>query len=535
LRSLASERCLFNNAAHFFSEVTSMSYPVAVAVSSVQAALNDSQWDALIIVASDFNAVAELQSEINTATVIDSRIGKETVLLLSSKAPGQRLVLAPTGLLDRDYDDVRSFYDAAKQGIAQAKAAGARSPALYVIAPEADAYQYAAEVSYLGACQALWQPLEGREARGEAVLEPISQIGVVGVTERQALYMSAVEAGKRVARDLCGTEPERMAPRRFADYCVETFAGTGVQVSVETKVDTLQKDYPLLMAVARCSLQVDRHKPAVIRLEYQGEGEIKQTLLFAGKGLVYDTGGADLKTGGAMAGMSRDKGGAAAVAGFIKTVALLKTKGIRIIAEIGAVRNSIGSDAFVPDEIITSHAGVRVRIGNTDAEGRLVLADLLSHLREDAKTAVNPTLYSIATLTGHAARAVGPYSALVENGAARRIGLSAELALVGDLWADPSEVSRSRREDFSFIKGRTTADDLLSCNNAPSSVTPRGHQFPMAFLVAAAGLDQHALNTEQPIPYCHIDIAGSGVDGGDWQHSKPSAAPVAALAAYYCL
>ena len=252
-----------------------MSYPLAIAVSSVQAALNDSQWDVLIIIASDFTAVPELQFEINAAAAIDSRIGKETVLLLSAKAPGQRLVLSPTGPLDRDYDDVRSFYDAAKQGITQAKAAGAKSPALYVIAPETDAYQYAAEVAYLGVCQALWQPLEGREARGEAIIEPVTQIGVVGVSEHQARYMDAVEAGKRVARDLCGTEPERMAPRRFADYCVETFAGTSVQVLVETKVDTLQKDYPLLMAVARSSLLVDRHKPAVIRLEYQGEGEIE--------------------------------------------------------------------------------------------------------------------------------------------------------------------------------------------------------------------------------------------------------------------
>ncbi len=132
-----------------------MSYPLAIAVSSVQAALNDSQWDALIIIASDFTAVPELQFEINAAATIDSRIGKETVLLLSAKAPGQRLVLSPTGPLDRDYDDVRSFYDAAKQGITQAKAAGAKSPALYVIAPETDAYQYAAEVAYLGAVSGL--------------------------------------------------------------------------------------------------------------------------------------------------------------------------------------------------------------------------------------------------------------------------------------------------------------------------------------------------------------------------------------------
>ena len=171
-----------------------------------------------------------------------------------------------------------------------------------------------------------------------------------------------------------------MTPRRFADYCVEAFASSKVRVDVETDVDTLLADYPLLMAVARSSLMVERHKPAVIRMEYVGEGEITETLLFAGKGLVYDTGGADLKINGAMAGMSRDKGGAAAVAGFMKTVAELQPKGLRVVVEIGAVRNSIGSDAFVADEIITSHAGVRVRIGNTDAEGRLVLADLLSHL-----------------------------------------------------------------------------------------------------------------------------------------------------------
>jgi leucyl aminopeptidase len=161
-----------------------------------------------------------------------------------------------------------------------------------------------------------------------------------------------------------------------------------------------------------------------------------------------------------------------------------------------------------------------------------VLADLLSHLRIDAATAVNPTLFTVATLTGHAARAVGPYTALVENGAAKQQQLSAKLAAVGELWADPHEVSTSRREDFAFIRPRTCADDVLSCNNAPSSVTARGHQFPMAFLVVAAGL-AHDSAKNAGVPYLHLDIAGSGVDGGDWQHSKPSAAPVSSLAAFY--
>ncbi len=511
-----------------------MAFPHAIVCADLTAACAANDWDALILIADDFQKfpVASVTALIQQFSAIDRRIGAETVTLLADNVPGQRLVLAPTGPLHRDFDDVRCFADVAKVAINQAKAAGAKKPLVWVAAQQDARYQHAAEVVYLAMCQALWQPLEGREARGEAAVEPVLQIGLYGISAEHAAFIQATEAGRRVARDLCGSEPERLTPRRFADYCVAAFKDTSVAVKVETDVDTLVAQYPLLMAVARSSLMVERHKPAVIRLEYQGDGPIERTLLFAGKGLVYDTGGADLKINGAMAGMSRDKGGAAAVAGFLKTVAELQPKGLKVIAEIGAVRNSIGSDAFVADEIIPSHAGVRVRIGNTDAEGRLVLADLLSHLREDATTAINPTLFSIATLTGHAARAVGPYTALVENGAAKQQKLSAQLAEVGELWADPHEVSTSRREDFQFIRPRSCADDVLSCNNAPSSVTARGHQFPMAFLVVAAGLSQESAK-QQGLPYVHIDIAGSGVDGGDWQHGKPSAAPVASLAAYY--
>ncbi|MEI5617438.1 hypothetical protein WB403_50985, partial [Streptomyces brasiliscabiei] len=75
--------------------------------------------------------------------------------------------------------------------------------------------------------------------------------------------------------------------------------------------------------------------------------------MFVGKGLVYDTGGADLKVGGFMAGMSRDKGGAASVAGFMKSVADFQPTGVKVVAYLAVVRNSIGSDCFVPDEIIT--------------------------------------------------------------------------------------------------------------------------------------------------------------------------------------
>jgi leucyl aminopeptidase len=256
--------------------------------------------------------------------------------------------------------------------------------------------------------------------------------------------------------------------------------------------------------------------------------------LLAGKGLTYDTGGADLKAGGVMAGMSRDKGGAAAVAGLVLTAAKLKLKGIRLVAELGVVRNSIGSDAFVSDEIVTSHAGCRVRIGNTDAEGRLVLADLLSHLRVEASKEDEPRLFSVATLTGHASRAVGPYNIALDNGPARAIGIAEKLMAAGDRFGDPFEVSRLRREDFDFVQPHSKADDVLSCNNAPSSATPRGHQFPMAFLYLASGLDKHGMDSAVPLPFTHIDIGGSGCDGGDWQHGRPSGRPLVAMLTALC-
>jgi leucyl aminopeptidase len=514
-----------------------MAFPTAVNCTDIQSAINSGQFDALIIITPDFTLLSNpsLMTFIEQASFIDARIGKNTVLLQCDQVPGKRLILAPAGDVNGDYSDARNFGDAANEAILIARDAGATKPLVWINgAPDNELYACAAEVAYLGTTQALWQPLEAREHyEADENIEPVSSIGIYTDSPIDEQWLNALESGRRVARDICGTEPERMAPPRFAEYCQQTFANSPVEVTVLDDMELLKQDYPMMMAVARASLAVKRHQPRVIRLVYTGEGKIDKTLLLAGKGLVYDTGGADLKVGGHMAGMSRDKGGGAAVAGFMEVLAQQQPAGIKVIAEIGAVRNSIGSDCFVPDEIITSHHGVRVRIGNTDAEGRLVLGDLLSHLREDAIDAVNPELMSIATLTGHAARSVGPYTALVENAPARANGLSQKMVDVGDVWGDPAEISRSRREDWSFIQPHTKADDVMSCNNAASAVTARGHQFPMAFLAVSSGLDKHGCDSDLPLPFVHIDIAGSGVEGGDWQHGKPTAASVAMLAGTY--
>lgn len=507
-----------------------MGFPTAQVLDNYHAAMTG-DFDAVIVVG-DFaqDLPEDFADFIEQAAQLDKRVGKQA-LLVAAEVPGGRLILAPTGSLERDYDDVRVIAEAAGTGARIAQQAGSSKPLLVVFGvPQQARYGQAEAVAYWGACQALYEPLEAREALGEDELETVSSIGIVGALD--ARWLEAVEAGKRVARDLCGTEPERMAPPKFAEYCQQAFAHSPVRVTVIDDVQQLQHEYPLLMAVARASLGVERHLPCVVRLEYKAP-QPEQTLLMAGKGIVYDTGGADVKTGGHMAGMSRDKGGAAGVAGFMKTVALMRPDTVSVVAELGVVRNSIGAEAFVADEIITGHSGVRVRIGNTDAEGRLLLADLLSHLRSEAHQYTNPQLFSVATLTGHAALAKGPYTALIPNGPARVNAITDNLWEAGEVYGDPSEISWSRREDFKFVAPRTKADDILSSNNGPSATTARGHQFPMAFLTIAAGLDKHGSDSNKPLPYVHVDIAGSGVEGGDWQHGKPTATPVASFAGCY--
>jgi leucyl aminopeptidase len=500
-------------------------------------AVTDAAFDAVVLVTPDPKRVRiePIAAAVAAFLALDEGWAASVQLLVAKGIAGGRLVLAPVGSMQRDGDDVRRYAEAAAAGMARAKSAGAVAP-LLLVDDEGDDPDFAraVPVAALGALGALWQPLEAREALGGDATEPVVKVGLAAtsgaVDARTTAWIEAVEGGRRVARDLCGTNPERMAPPAFADHCRQVFADLPVEVMVKDALDELVRDYPLLSAVARASTPIERHQPRVVRLTYQGEGPITQTLLIAGKGVTYDTGGADLKTGGHMAGMSRDKGGAAAAAGLVHAIAKLKPKGIAVIAELGVVRNSIGAEAFVADEIIRSHAGVRVRIGNTDAEGRLVMADCLSHLRVLAAEVPNPQLFTLATLTGHAQLAVGPYSIAMDNRPARRAGIGAKLVEQGDAWGDPFEISRLRREDFDFIKPRTKADDVMSCNNGPSSRTIRGHQFPAVFLAIAAGLEDHGHKGADPAyPYTHLDIAGSGVEGGDWQHGRPTAAPVVAM------
>ena len=115
------------------------------------------------------------------------------------------------------------------------------------------------------------------------------------------------------------------------------FKGTNVVVEVVKGQEVLEKEYPCFAAVNRCASVIPRHDGRVIWMTYTPDGPIEKTLFLVGKGVTYDTGGADIKAGGIMAGMSRDKCGSGVVAGFLQCVAKLQPKGIKVVGGMAMV------------------------------------------------------------------------------------------------------------------------------------------------------------------------------------------------------
>ncbi|KAM7364405.1 dipeptidase B isoform 1-T2 [Cochliomyia hominivorax] len=426
-----------------------------------------------------------------------------------------------------DYHDVRCYQQAAAKSLQRAIKAGFKAPLLLI--PESKKFRNAELCTVLGALEELYVPIQLREDLPEKRQRVANLSVMISNPKAEEIFKEALilESGRFVARDIGVGDPERMAPPRVEEYISKLF--NGLKVTVISDPDVIAKEYPLFAAVNRAAGQVKRHQGRIIFLEYRPPQPAKKTLMLVGKGVTYDTGGADIKAGGIMAGMSRDKCGAAAVAGFMQIVNEQKPSDVHVIAALCLVRNSVGEESYVSDEIITSRAGVRVRVGNTDAEGRMCMADALCRMKEIAvaEQLPDPHLFTIATLTGHAFLAAGEgYSIIIDNSVARAADHARKLQDIGTSFGEPFEVSVLRQDDFDFNGAKVIGEDIVQCNNVASSRTPRGHQVPAAFLIQSTGLDKHGLNSEKPLKYTHLDIAGSA---GEYP-KMPTGAPIVALA-----
>ena len=198
-----------------------------------------------------------------------------------------------------------------------------------------------------------------------------------------------------LSRDLINTPANDMGPDELAAAAKALAANHGAKVRI-IKGATLKKNFPLIEAVGRGSSRA----PRLIDFRWGNASAPRVTLV--GKGVCFDTGGLDLKPSAGMLTMKKDMGGAAVALGIAAMVMGAKLKlNLRVL--IPAVENAVSGNAFRPSDVFTSRKGLTVEIGNTDAEGRLILADALALADEETPE----LLIDIATLTGAARAATG--------------------------------------------------------------------------------------------------------------------------------
>ena len=200
-----------------------------------------------------------------------------------------------------------------------------------------------------------------------------------------------------LARDLINTPANDMGPEELEAAARELATRFGARVSSIVGDELLRQNFPLIHAVGMASTRA----PRLIDFTWGDASHPKVTLV--GKGVCFDTGGVDLKPASGMLIMKKDMGGAANVLALAQMIMDAKLK-VRLRVLIPAVENSVAGNAFRPLDIFPSRKGPTVEIGNTDAEGRLVLADALALADEETPD----LLIDLGTLTGAARVALGP-------------------------------------------------------------------------------------------------------------------------------
>src|SRR6056297_2583245 len=243
-----------------------------------------------------------------------------------------------------------------------------------------------------------------------------------------AARIEVIAAGEALTRDLINIPASDMGPADLEGACATLATRHGASIEVIRGDALIDRNFPMIHTVGRASAQA----PRLIDMRW---GDSGPTLTLVGKGVCFDTGGLNLKPASGMGLMKKDMGGAATVLGLAQMIMTLGLA-LRLRVLIPAVENSVSAGAFRPGDILTARNGLTVEVNNTDAEGRLVLADALALGAEEAPD----LMVSMATLTGAARVAVGRDMAPEFTDASRfAAALDAAVERVGDpVWRMPS-------------------------------------------------------------------------------------------------
>src|SRR6056297_52922 len=242
-----------------------------------------------------------------------------------------------------------------------------------------------------------------------------------------AARIEVIAAGEALTRDLINVPASDMGPADLEGSCATLATRHGASIEVIRGEALLEQNFPLIHTVGRAAAQA----PRLIDMRWGNSGP---TLTLVGKGVCFDTGGLNLKSGSSMGLMKKDMGGAATVLGLAQMIMDLRLP-LQLRVLVPAVENAVSGSAFRPGDILTARNGLTVEINNTDAEGRLVLADALSYAAEETPD----LMVSMATLTGAARVAAGPdLSPYFTDDAALSLALDQAAAQVADpVWRLP--------------------------------------------------------------------------------------------------
>ena len=285
------------------------------------------------------------------------------------------------------------------------------------------------------------------------------------------------------ARDLCNEPGNVINPKTLAEESARLASEVGLSCSILELEKLDELGMGALTAVGRGSAT----PPRLIHLKWEPVGECSKTVAFVGKGLTFDSGGLSLKPADGMVTMKGDKTGACSVLGAIRAVALLKLP-VRVHVLIGAAENMPDGAAYRPDDILRAYNGKTIEINNTDAEGRLTLADVLAYTCKEVKP---DEIIDIATLTGACVIALGDSTAgLFSNHRefAKRF-LAAADASGERFWELPLTDKKLRKKIKSPI-----ADLVNSGGRYGGAITAA--MFLEAFV-------------DKEMPWIHLDIAGT--------------------------
>jgi leucyl aminopeptidase len=250
--------------------------------------------------------------------------------------------------------------------------------------------------------------------------------------------------------------------------------------------------------VARAS----RHKPRVIHLTHKPKNP-KAVITLVGKGLTYDSGGLSLKPADYMVTMKSDKSGGSAVLGIMKAISEMNLP-VEVHGFVGAVENMIGGDAYKPDDVLTAKNGKTIEIRNTDAEGRLVLADVLCYAQQEVKA---DYLFDFATLTGACVVGVGHYTSGVMGNADEPKDLVVKMATqAGEL---------ASKLDFNRHLKKTIKSEIADVCNISST--------RYGGAITAGQFLSEFIDEDHKEKWAHIDIAGPAFVEHAWAENPHGA------------